>query len=167
MALVTISKAAELAGMSRTQLYRGYINKGKVSVNKDDPKNPKVDTSELLRVFPKLEPGNETSSQPMVLRVAADNELLRERIYHLEQLLNSERQIVTAERQRADQLYQTILMLEHRAQQTASDPIPDQAPAPTMATGPGTIQATGVPTPEVTTTAQPIRRGLFSWIFGR
>jgi molecular chaperone GrpE (heat shock protein) len=51
MATVTISEAARLAGISRTQLYRGFINKGKISVIKENDKVA-IDISELLRVFP-------------------------------------------------------------------------------------------------------------------
>ena len=48
MALVSISYAAKYAGMSRTQLYRGYLKKGKISTVTDGDKTPKIDTSELL-----------------------------------------------------------------------------------------------------------------------
>jgi len=51
MATVTISEAARLAGISRTQLYRGFINKGKLSVIKENDKVA-IDVSELLRIFP-------------------------------------------------------------------------------------------------------------------
>jgi DNA-binding transcriptional MerR regulator len=53
MSKVTISEAARLAGISRTQLYRGFINKGKISVTKDNEK-VSIDLSELLRVFPDI-----------------------------------------------------------------------------------------------------------------
>lgn len=48
MALVSKSKAAKLAGVSRTTIHR-YVNTGKLSMNGDQ-----VDTSELLRVFGSL-----------------------------------------------------------------------------------------------------------------
>lgn len=51
MSKLTITEAAKLAGISRQQLYRGYINKGKISVIKDNDKSF-IDVSELLRVFP-------------------------------------------------------------------------------------------------------------------
>lgn len=53
MSNVTISEAARLAGISRTQLYRGFINKGKISVTKDNEK-VSIDLSELVRVFPNI-----------------------------------------------------------------------------------------------------------------
>ena len=51
MGQVSITKAAGLAGVSRSTFYRSYINTGKVSVGSDHQGNPVVDTSELLRVF--------------------------------------------------------------------------------------------------------------------
>ena len=51
MSTVTITEAAKLAGISRTQLYRGFINKGKISVIKENERAA-IDVSELLRVFP-------------------------------------------------------------------------------------------------------------------
>ena len=48
MALVSKSKAAKLAGVSRTTIHR-YVNVGKLSMTGD-----KVDTSELIRVFGSL-----------------------------------------------------------------------------------------------------------------
>ncbi len=54
MAKVSITEAARLAGISRYQLYRGYINKGVLTVDKDTQGRPLIDTSELLRVFGEL-----------------------------------------------------------------------------------------------------------------
>lgn len=54
MALVSISEAARLVGINRSNLYSSYINQGKLSLSKDSRGNPKVDTSELLRVFGSL-----------------------------------------------------------------------------------------------------------------
>ena len=51
MALVTITDAARLAGISRQYLYKAYIKTGKLSVDRDSKGSPVVETSELLRVF--------------------------------------------------------------------------------------------------------------------
>ena len=51
MALVTITDAARLAGISRQYLYKAYIKTGKLSVDRDSKGSPVVDTAELLRVF--------------------------------------------------------------------------------------------------------------------
>ena len=54
MAKVSISKAAKLANISRTALYKTYINKGLISVSKDDKNKKTIDTAEILRVFGEL-----------------------------------------------------------------------------------------------------------------
>ncbi len=54
MALVSISEAARLACINRSNLYSSYINPGKLSLSRDSAGRPKVDTSELLRVFGSL-----------------------------------------------------------------------------------------------------------------
>lgn len=56
MALVSISKAAKLAGIARSNLYETYIKKGILSLSKDEQGKPKIDTAELIRVFGELKP---------------------------------------------------------------------------------------------------------------
>jgi hypothetical protein len=51
MAKVTISEAARLVGVARQNLYKNYINEGKISIERDHLGKPKIDTSELIRVF--------------------------------------------------------------------------------------------------------------------
>lgn len=55
MARVSISKAAQLAGISRTAIYKTYIEKGLISISKDTKGKKYIDTSELLRVFGELQ----------------------------------------------------------------------------------------------------------------
>ena len=55
MALVSISEAARLAGCTRANLYKTYIQTGKLSVTHDHQGKPKVDTAEVLRVFGSLQ----------------------------------------------------------------------------------------------------------------
>jgi len=50
MALVSISEASRLTGKSRTTI-QAYIKQGKLTRCTDDDNKPKIDTSELLRVF--------------------------------------------------------------------------------------------------------------------
>ncbi len=47
---VTISKAADMVGVTRATLYR-HIDKKGISVEKDDDGNPKIDVAELIRVY--------------------------------------------------------------------------------------------------------------------
>ena len=54
MSLVTITQAAELAGISRSHFHRHYVKSGKISVKRDKNNKPQVDTAEILRVFGEL-----------------------------------------------------------------------------------------------------------------
>ncbi len=63
MALVTVTHAARLAGISRQYLYKAYIKTGKVSVERDSKGSPLIETSELLRVFGVL--GGEWMNTPV------------------------------------------------------------------------------------------------------
>lgn len=51
MAQVSISEAARLAGISRSNFYKNYIRQGKLTVTKDHQGHPQIDTSEIMRVF--------------------------------------------------------------------------------------------------------------------
>ena len=55
MAQISITAAAKLAGVSRSTLYRTYIDKGLLSISKDQKGKRCIDTSELLRVFGSLQ----------------------------------------------------------------------------------------------------------------
>lgn len=55
MAKLSITQAAKLGGVSRSNLYKSYIDKGIISISKDEKNRPYIDTSELLRVFPVLQ----------------------------------------------------------------------------------------------------------------
>lgn len=61
MTQVSISKAARLAGCTRSNLYKTYIHAGKLTVTKDHQGKPQVDTAELLRVFGSLQGDNQPS----------------------------------------------------------------------------------------------------------
>lgn len=53
MALLSVSKAAELVGLNRKTMY-AHIKSGKVSASKDNKGALLIDTSELIRVFGSL-----------------------------------------------------------------------------------------------------------------
>lgn len=55
MALVSVSQAARLAGVSRQHLYRKFIKTGQISVSKGVRDEPLIDTSEVIRVFGQLQ----------------------------------------------------------------------------------------------------------------
>ena len=50
---ITITEASKLAGISRTALYKTYINKGILNVIRNE-KNVYIELNELLRVFPNV-----------------------------------------------------------------------------------------------------------------
>lgn len=53
MALLSVSKAADLVGLNRKTMY-SHIKSGKVSASKDNKGTLLIDTSELIRVFGEL-----------------------------------------------------------------------------------------------------------------
>ena len=63
MAKVTVSEAARLVGVARQNLYKNYINQGKISIERDHLGNPKIDTSELIRVFGEIKMTHEVSQE--------------------------------------------------------------------------------------------------------
>lgn len=70
MALVSITQAAKLAGLARSQLYSQYIKRGVISVTRDSRGKPVIDTAELMRVFgairlPDLETVGQDTSPPL------------------------------------------------------------------------------------------------------
>lgn len=79
MARVSVSEAARLVGMSRQNLYSSYIATGKLSVERDGEKPPKIDTSELLRVFGSLKGEEAPAIEPIDQEIAGLRRLLSER----------------------------------------------------------------------------------------
>lgn len=77
MAMVTVSEAARLVGLARQNLYKNYIAKGKISVDRDRMGNPKIDTSELVRVFGEIRMTNDVSpkTQEVTENDSSDSEL--------------------------------------------------------------------------------------------
>lgn len=62
MAQVSISEAARLAGISRSNFYKNYIRHGKLTVTKDHQGHPQIDTAEIIRVFGRLQGDSNLSS---------------------------------------------------------------------------------------------------------
>ena len=91
MTQVSITKAAGLAGVSRSTFYRSYINTGKVSVTSDRQGNPVVDTAELLRVFGVL---HDTSENNDTRDVRGSNDKNSLAISELESELHRVREIL-------------------------------------------------------------------------
>lgn len=66
MAKVSISEAARLAGISRSNLYKNYIKQGLISVVRNHQGQPRIDVSELLRVFGEIQKNTALSSKTQV-----------------------------------------------------------------------------------------------------
>jgi hypothetical protein len=63
MPLVSITQAAKMADLSRPYFHEAYLRTGRISVDRSDPKKPKIDTSELLRIFGKLKAIQDNTQQ--------------------------------------------------------------------------------------------------------
>jgi hypothetical protein len=125
MALVSISQAAKLAGINRSNFYTSYLNQGKISVVRDERNRPCVDTSELLRVFGSLKSeglGIQQDTTPSyTLGQNATDSGLYPLVEQLKQQLaeSKEREQQALEReqfyqQQLKELTQTIKLLEYK-----------------------------------------------------
>jgi predicted transcriptional regulator len=89
MALVTITKASHLAGLTRQSIYR-HIKQGKVSAITQNDGTKKIDTSELLRVYGEIKDFNDdnvTIAAGNKVSKAVNVELLEYKIEVLEKQL--------------------------------------------------------------------------------
>jgi hypothetical protein len=111
MPSVSISKAAKLAGISRTHFYKSYISKGLISILRDDRGAPSIEISELLRVFPNLHLASNQSAGDDIAKcreytsITGEEALLLEKIKGLTALLEAREQELEAYREREKQLY--------------------------------------------------------------
>lgn len=130
MAKVSISEAARLVGVSRSNLYKSYIKQGKLSTSTNHQGKPEVDTSELLRVFGSLQQCTDTvDSGGQVVTPLVDssnslqNQQLREQLQAAqirlellqEQLIKADEQ-ATWYRQQIQGLVGTVKLLEQQRQ---------------------------------------------------
>lgn len=119
MTLVSISEAARLVGINRSNLYSSYINQGKLSLSKDSRGSPKVDTSELLRVFGSLKM-DATTQQTSATERDSQGQFATDSSAEVIRLLLAQ----LAEAKDREQFYQrqiheltgTIKLLEHHGQ---------------------------------------------------
>ena len=101
MALLPVSKAAELVGLSRKTMY-AHVKSGKVSASKGNKGSLLIDTSELIRVFGNLVPEQDSegdtarqlissNSDPILLgkmdQMARQIEFLTEKVVELQKQL--------------------------------------------------------------------------------
>ena len=77
MAKVSIAQAAKMVGISRTTMYRKFINSGSISVEAVADGLKQIDTSELMRVFGTLNGG-----QAETVSIASDGQLVTPGVTH-------------------------------------------------------------------------------------
>jgi regulator of replication initiation timing len=132
MPKVNITEAAKLAGITRQYLHTKYVKTGRITVEKDaEGKNPQIDTSEIMRVFGKMDVdkgivnNNSDSYHQMTLEKDSINNALQLETQLLREQLAAavNREAAAAEREKwmqgkidqlADQLSTTTRLLEHR-----------------------------------------------------
>jgi len=112
MAIISISEAAKLTGKNRTTIYN-YINNGRLSAVVGVDGTKKIDTTELLRVFPdiKIEESRQqidNTIQQMETHKTEEINKLKQENQHLKDLLEEKKeQIVIYER--------TMTLLENKS----------------------------------------------------
>lgn len=129
MAKVSISEAARLVNVSRSYMYKKYINQGYLSVTTNHQGKPEVDVAELLRVFGAVHqqpPLEKTGTQPINAyskKLATENQHLKEQLQSVQmrlelmqtQLTQADEQAEWYKRQIED-LVGTVKLLEHQKQ---------------------------------------------------
>ena len=85
-----------MAGISRGNLYKTYLNKGVVSISKGSSGKKYIETSELLRVFGELSPTTQTGN---IEQTGANSLVQAEQVRVLKEQLN-ELKHETAEREK-------------------------------------------------------------------
>lgn len=131
--LVNVSQAAKLANISRDTFYKNYINKGKVSISRDERNRPMVDTSEILRVFGGLHTDTVrdltdptqgytkkdntcTVLTPIetakIQQLEQENQHLKERLAELQQLHQEAKEREQWQRGQIEKLTDTVKLLE-------------------------------------------------------
>ena len=117
MALVSISEAARLAGCTRANLYKTYIQTGKLSVTHDHQGKPKVDTAEVLRVFGSLQGDSnpiDTGIQSWTGASVTPNTSQEKEVQMLREQLEEAKEREQWYRQQIGELTSTIKLLEHQ-----------------------------------------------------
>ncbi len=113
MSKLTISAAAQAAGVSRTTLYNKYINTGKISVSEDARGVKSIDKSELLRVFKELKPPaipldtRTQSEHSNTLALQSENNRLRDKLEALQDVLKAKDDHINT-------LKNALVLMEHR-----------------------------------------------------
>lgn len=114
MAQVSISEAARLAGISRSNFYKNYIRQGKLSVTRDHQDRPQVDTAEVLRVFGRLQDDSNLVSEEIQNVTPKENTEGNPYVQVLLKQLDEAKEREQWYRQQIGELTSTIKLLEHQ-----------------------------------------------------
>jgi len=126
MALITISETARLTGKNRTTIYK-YINSGKLSVVASVDGSKKIDTSEILRVFPdsKIVEKQQHSDNVTQQHATQEVDTLRQEISHLKELMKAQQELLAEKDKRNEDLKQALLLIESKLP-TTPEPVTPQ-----------------------------------------
>lgn len=96
MALLPVSKAARLVGLSRKTMY-AHIKNGKVSASKDSKGSLLIDTSELIRVFGALRQEQDSDGDMARQPGTSDsNQVMLEKMDHMSRQIESLTETIAA-----------------------------------------------------------------------
>lgn len=119
MALVSITEGARLVGKSRRTLHN-YISQGKLSKTIDEQGNPKLDTSELMRVFGNdldVQVHNTSQSEKLQQFTMQNANIAHEKDIALAELKKENELLkeIIAEKERSNEdLRRTLLLIENK-----------------------------------------------------
>jgi hypothetical protein len=135
MAIVNISEAIKLSGVSRQTFYSKYIDKGKITVSEDNLGKKCIDTAELLRVFGVMHTDNVdktgqdsfrqveiASNTQLIAGLEKEVQLLREQMVDKNEQIQEYRQREQRLLDQVDKLTDTIRQVEHKPKAVVADP---------------------------------------------
>ena len=156
MALVSISEAARLTGKSRKTIHT-YVTSGKVTKVTDIQGRPKIDTSELIRVFGDIRVTDSKQKSQCNFSQEVTPETVTSKVTenHQVEVLKKEiemlRELLAEKDKRNDDLKHALLLIESKLPKTP-EPAPEPQPEPV--------------TPAITETVTPVATKK-SWQFWR
>jgi len=135
MALVSISEAARLTGKSRKTIHT-YVTSGKVTKVTDTQGRPKIDTSELIRVFGDIRVTDSKQKSQCNFSQEVTPETVTSKVTenHQVEVLKKEiemlRELLTEKDKRNDDLKHALLLIESKLPKTP-EPALEPQPEPT------------------------------------
>lgn len=132
MAQVSISEAARLTGKSRKTLHT-YISNGKLTKVTDTHGKPKIDTSELIRVFGELTKPRETVTPQCNFPQEVTPEAVtihNAEVERLKQEVSFLKELLIEKDKRNDDLKHALLLIESKLPAIPEPTVPVPVPVP-------------------------------------